>query len=698
MLEIRSEEVKNINDRLSDAMMKIPLYTNEWTNFNPSDPGITTLESLLYYSEGQEMSAGAENEETRLALMRLTGFLPKPGKCSRVLLSTALQKKRHVLPKASKFSLGDMCFETKQEIAFGEHHLIGVYGDCGGEENNIQDYGYLNDDGVPVPINVFSNSPKAGMKLYFVCDSLPEAKKDFLFYFTLEEKYNRVPFSEKHTNAFSDILWEIYTSDGFKEIAARDYTAGLVTSGEIRFRMPEDAKAAEFDELPKKGYVIRATLRRADFDMPPRMQKVDGFLIEAWQKDTRARALTFQNAVKINFFNDLSKEPYLLIFGKEEKGSSYRRYLISYGEDGPGRYVNASDDNGTITVEFDQERYGMAPGFFKDAVKVVVYSEEIMNNYRVGRVLGCDHQVLDLPLQNIVADSFCLLAKRPDGEGDFIFDFVRAGKRVPGGLSYRLLERSGKIVIDDAGDFIGADLFIAQIAVTRGPEGNIRARSKLRLRGIKEPFTACAPGNGGVFAETAKDVRKRFVEDLQTSSVCVTERDYENIVMSTPGLCIAKARAFKEQESNTVRIAVLQGGPSLKPALTPLYKQLIKRRINERRMLSTRVVLTGPAYLTVDVQLQVRCKIYVDENDIGIREVVERIIDYRTGNRTFGEPLEYETIIRAVEALPSVDYVKDISVKPVIPGLSTAREATLIPKSNVLLLPGEIAIERITRE
>ena len=193
-------------------------------------------------------------------------------------------------------------------------------------------------------------------------------------------------------------------------------------------------------------------------------------------------------------------------------------------------------------------------------------------------------------------------------------------------------------------------------------------------------------------------MRKRFVEDLQTSSVCVTERDYENIVMSTPGLCIAKARAFKEQESNTVRIAVLQGGPSLKPALTPLYKQLIKRRINERRMLSTRVVLTGPAYLTVDVQLSVRCKIYVDENDIGIREVVERIIDYRTGNRTFGEPLEYETIIRAVEALSSVDYVKDISVKPVIPGLSTAREATLIPKSNVLLLPGEISIERITRE
>ncbi|MBP5164998.1 MAG: baseplate J/gp47 family protein [Lachnospiraceae bacterium] len=698
MLEIKSEEVKSINDRLSEAMMKIPLYTDEWTNFNPSDPGITTLESLLYYSEGQEMSAGAENEETRLALMKLTGFLPKPGKCSRVLLSTALQKKRQVLPKASKFSLGDMCFETKQEIVFGERHLLGVYGEKDGEDGGISDYGYLTDDGVPVPITIFSDKPKTGMRLYFVCDSFPEEKKDFLFYFTLEERYGRTPFSERNTNAFSDILWEIYTKDGFREISARDYTAGLVTSGEIRFRMPENVQSAEYDGLPQKGYVLRATLKRADYDMPPKMLKVDGFLIEAWQKDTRARALTFQNAVKIDLYNDLSTEPYLLIFGKEEKGSSYRRYLISYGEDGPGRYVNASDDNGNITIEFDQERYGMAPGFFKDAVKVVLYSEEIMNDYRVGRVLGCDHQVLKLPLSNIVAESFCLLAKRPDGKGDFIFDFVRAGKSVPGGLQYKLLERSGNIVIEDAGDFIGADLFIAQIAVTRGVEGNIRARSKLRLNGIREPFIACAPGNGGVFAETAKDVRKRFVEDLQTSSVCVTEKDYENIVMSTPGLCIARVRAFKEQESNTVRIAVLQAGADLKPALTPLYKSIIKKRIDERRMLSTRVELIGPAYLTVDVQISVRCKIYVDENDMGIREVVESIIDYRTGKRNFGEPLEFETIIRAVEALPSVDYVKDISVKPVIPGLSQTREAVLLPKANVLLLPGKISIERITRE
>ena len=127
MLEIRTEEVKSINDRLSEAMMKIPLYTDEWTNFNPSDPGITTLESLLYYSEGQEMSAGAENEETRLALMKLTGFLPKPGKCSRVLLSTALQKKRQVLPKASKFSLGDMCFERLGE-AQGKALLRNLHG------------------------------------------------------------------------------------------------------------------------------------------------------------------------------------------------------------------------------------------------------------------------------------------------------------------------------------------------------------------------------------------------------------------------------------------------------------------------------------------------------------------------------------------------------------------------------------------
>ena len=47
MLTYVTNDQKTFEERMAEAIADIPLYTDEWTNFNPSDPGMTILETVL---------------------------------------------------------------------------------------------------------------------------------------------------------------------------------------------------------------------------------------------------------------------------------------------------------------------------------------------------------------------------------------------------------------------------------------------------------------------------------------------------------------------------------------------------------------------------------------------------------------------------------------------------------------------------
>ena len=65
---------KNLNDKtyqelISEAIMQIPLYTTEWTNFNPSDPGMTILENLTAFEALQQESIRQVTPQIRQKLL-----------------------------------------------------------------------------------------------------------------------------------------------------------------------------------------------------------------------------------------------------------------------------------------------------------------------------------------------------------------------------------------------------------------------------------------------------------------------------------------------------------------------------------------------------------------------------------------------------------------------------------------------------
>ena len=688
---------KNLNDKtyqelISEAIMQIPLYTTEWTNFNPSDPGMTILENLTAFEALQQESIRQVTPQIRQKLLKMLGFTERKGRCARILMSAEGVKEPVELQANQPFYLGDLTFETNRRMRLGGYSLTGVYGQ---HDGSFQDYSYLINDDIPKAAMIFGETPGEGDCVYFTADRLPEPGEEMIFYMTLANRFNRNPYEEKGNNTFADLVWECYTGNGYEPMNVADYTSCFLVSGEVRMRMPNTA-AAVCEELPKPAYAIRTRVIKADYDVSPKLLSVAGFLFEAWQKETKSVCYTFQKYSKITLNSELMEEGYLQVFCKEEKGSFYRRYEPASGEGDRGRFYTLEHEGyGVNTFSFDRRRFGFAPDKLKNAVKIMVYSEEMMRRFYLGIVQGYDAQELELPVKNIVAESFCIIAKRTDENGEEIFDFVRPNYYEEDSLTYYLLENEGKIVIEDAGVFIGAALYMGSCSITRGQEGNIRKGNHFRTgKNLQDiVFVNEGPGTGGCFRESIADVRERFLADMNKPYTAVTAADYESIVKSAPGLCIHKVRAVLREERNEVQIAVKPGTDERFPKLSDTYRKSLEQLLEKKRLLTTRVEIVPPVYLPINVKGVIYVKRHYEREQGLIEQTIREQLDYLESERNFGDVLKFDEVFRAVENLECVEYIYDLTLHPQYPGTAKIRDNDIYPNEDCLCYAGDIQLE-----
>ncbi len=692
MLNSRSLNDKTYEELLAEGLLSIPLYSDEWTNFNPSDPGITILENLTAFEALQQRFIDQITPEIQGKLLKLAGFEAEKGRCARVLLAAGNLTEPVRIPANQKFMVGDLCFETNRSLELKPYHVTGVWGM---RDDRWYDCSYLLDREVSVPAYIFGEKPKRGDSLWFTLDGLPEPGEEILFSMTVADRHNRNPFMEKGNNTFADMRWECFTGDGFVKMHTKDYTGCFLVSGEVRMRLP-DSPGVPCREAPGHGFVIRATLERADYDVRPKLIHVAGFLFEVWQKETMAACHTFNKVSSVSLLGDLLEEGYVTVFCKEEKGASYKRYLPAYGGEGTGRfYRETTDQDGTHTWQFDKKAYGYGPEKVKNAVKVGAYTEEMMRQYYLGTVLGYDGQTIELPRKHIVADSFCIIARRTGQDGEDIYDFVRPSRRGTEDLTYFLYENEGRLVIEDGGAFIGADLYIGNLSVTRGRAGNIRAGNRFMAGGLPAYIQFYNPteGTGGAFRETLEEVKKRFLQDLKKPYRAVTAEDYERLVMETPELCIHKVKAWMNQDGNMVCIAVKPGTDEAFPGLSDVYRTAIEKQLEDKRLLTTKVRIVDPVYSPIDVHGTIYVKRQYENSRELIEQAIRNKIDYIHSDRNFGEVLKFEQVFHEIESLDCVEFIYELSLIPQNPGQARLVEADIVLAENCLCYCGDIVIE-----
>ncbi len=697
MLRIEETRGRTYEERMADTMAALPLISGDWTNYNPSDPGITILENLIAFEALQGSYISSLTYETRLALLKMAGFSPRRTKCARLLIAPVDSVERMYINANRKFSIGDLVFETRKGVMTGGMQLKGIFSYYGEEYHNI---GFLLDREFRMSVRIFGDEPKEGDSILFISTALPEPGSETSFFVTMDSRFNRNPVEDRSDNIFAALKWEYYTDEGFKELKVKDFTGAFLSSGEIKFRFPEE-KAAVFNDAPVSGYCIRATLTHACYDVAPKFKAVNAFLFEVWQKDSRSISVISQKTDRIDITSPFEAEGYVLVFAKEEKGSVYRRYELQTGYGQKGRYcLYERKGDSRFSISFDEEAVGYAPAKTKDAVRIVIYSEEVMRRYRVGKVLGYDDQELELPIKRIVPDSFCLIAKRRDDNGEDIFNFVRPGKNEGEALTFHLQENEGKIVIEDPGDYTGAELFMAGCAITEGPRGNIRAGNTMHASSLpgNPAFYNPGPGIGGAFKESLNDVRVRFRDDIYKPYTCVTALDYERVVSETPGLCIRKVHAVMDELENLVHIAVMPGTDEEYPKLSEEYKKAIDQRLSERRLITTRFQIMAPVYAAVSVKATVYVKRHFSDCREQVENTLKHTLNYLDSDRNFGEVLKFEDVFRAIEELNCVEYVYELYIRPENSRYAYLKDSNIYIAENCLIYPGELDIELVTFE
>lgn len=169
MLSYHMLQKQSFENLILEARNQIPLYTQEWTNFNPSEPAETILENLSAFTILQQEYIDRMPEEVQEKLFAMAGFHRRKGRSARVLLEAKNAADAVRIPAGQRFRVGDLYFETNREFKLWGNRLIGIY--CKAQDE-VKDFSQILDEDYPVGCEVFTDAPKTNMELYLLTNGV----------------------------------------------------------------------------------------------------------------------------------------------------------------------------------------------------------------------------------------------------------------------------------------------------------------------------------------------------------------------------------------------------------------------------------------------------------------------------------------------------------------------------------------------
>lgn len=673
----RSEE-KTYEQFMEEALLQIPLYTPEWTNYNLSDPGITIIENLSAFAVLQQNMMKQQTVQMTEALYGLAGFSRRPGSYARVLLSAEQVPEECILPAGQQFRVGDLIFESEKAVLLSGAHLTSVcLEDAGGKFIDCSDV-IKKEKGFPV--SIFSEKPEKGMRLYLFFHELPAEEENFIFYIKVHQRYHRNKKNQDGQNpGFAKIQWQCFTRQGFQNITVEDETDNFLFDGKMTFHL-RGVNPAVWKTNGIEGYVFCGVLERAEYDIPPQISEISGFLFEVSQKETKSMVKIFRDTDSISFYHDILEQEYFKLY---VKGDEEEEWHLCGKED----YETVHDGFGMYTFLFPEKM---------ENIMLTAYTEEVMYSYHLGTVYGYDGEQMELPAKNVAPEECSVIAEKKNREtGEVLYYHLFQGEDDGTGFSYQIEEETGILKILEGGKLHGCELYLGNFVTFQGNQGNVLPGKEFYPQSYRTEirFFNPAPGLGGKYRETLEELEKRFLKDVHEVHTAVTDKDYENIVKKVPYLCIDKVRAYRDAENDVVHIAVKPDSPKKQPRLSARYKRMISGVLEEKRMMNTIFILEQPVYLPVHVY----GKIFVKDNYAGAKTQIENVIikhlDYLQSEKNFGEVLKFDKVFEAVENLECVEAIGDFHIRPGALSCAVLEGADIRPDNNCLIYPGDIRID-----
>lgn len=219
-----------------------------------------------------------------------------------------------------------------------------------------------------------------------------------------------------------------------------------------------------------------------------------------------------------------------------------------------------------------------------------------------------------------------------------------------------------------------------------GAKGNV-GRGTITVLKSSIPYVSSVKNRyaavGGADAETLEGAKLRGPRHLRIRNRAVTAEDFE-ILAKEASTAVARAKCIQPEPGNgllpgTVQVLIVPQIATAEARIQPEQLQipkplteLVRRYLDERRLLTTQLLIEEPLYVWVSAQVNVQVKPRLDV--IMVREEIERRL-YRFLNPLYGGPegkgwpfgrdLFVADIYSLVAGVEGVDYVADARIFPV---------------------------------
>lgn len=601
---------------VEETLARVPVHTPEWTNFNPSDPGVTIVQLFAFLTENLIYRANQIPERNRAKFLKLLG----------IPLRTASEARGLVAFRNENGALATQTIQRDFELLAGQMPFRTVTGL----------------DVLPVEARLFVKRP--------VIDPTPELRQYYELLYasygaTLPANltlYQSAPFDPAQgpldlAETIDRTLWIALVarkddlSDGDdptklvrEAIAGRSLSLGLAPAEDV-----------EQQVIPVGGAATApADLLRYDIARPAangELLFVNGRPAPDWRAlDARA-----------DF--DPSRETGVVEIGLPDADSLRLWNNLDPFEAGVGELPPAIDDSAIAEtlVTWIRVRASSAAEVrlrWAGINAVGVRQFETIRAERLPDGDGSPDQVRQLAKAPVLEGSVAIVSISPEGqetEWSAIDDLLAAAPEVPvpgatrqlaPATSFRVDPEAGIVTFGDglAGRRPGAgDRLYARYEYSEGQEGNVGPNALKVGPLAPQGYTGTNPIAtwGGTDAETVRSGEKQVQRMLQHRDRLVTEADFRSIAWRTPGVSIGRIDVLPAWHPDLApgAIGTVPGVVTLlvAPRYDPEYPaaprpdapflDALCAWLDPRRLVTTELVLRGPVYkrLWVSVGIEV---------------------------------------------------------------------------------------------
>lgn len=533
----------NLDDRrwadlVDEGRSLLPLYSPEWTNFNPSDPGITLMEIFAFIAEMDIYQLNRIPDRHKRKFLELIGLRLAPPKPARTVLTFNLPAGQHAsvdVDQGTIYTFGGnhLPFRTLVPITVGPGRLAAVV--------------------------------TTGALYLGFTDTLPANARIGL--------YVQVGAGQ-HTSV--DANWEYFNRQGWwSPLKVRDSTCGFLRDGAVWITGPDQMRKQVLGKVIDALYYIR--VRTSDGVAP---------------------------VVRSVIFNVVAAEQ---------------------------SHVSGTVPTGTGT--------------------------------------GAPSQRVTLPGAPLLPDTLVLSSGNERWLEKTSLDASTAAD-----AHFVLDSQAGIVTFGDGrrGRVLGAGAVLtASYTTTAGKNSGLAAGEPAANTGDLVVKTAL-PATGGADGETLNEGIARAVAERVAPSRAVTLADYEALAKQTPGVDLARVAAvanvhpaFECQKAfGVITVMVVPNTPGPAPRPDSALRERIRVNLDSRRMVGTRVEVTGPTYLEVAVVATVRS--FSGQNQASVRDAIaaalNRLLDPLIGGPKgkgwpFGRDVYRTEVLQTIVKTPGVDHV-----------------------------------------